>query len=94
MLQDSPRLTLPPVLLYYRMNTAPNTRTPRILSGAPHIAVALPGWVSCTDHLILTGFGSINLDISLSLVLARITGTSALILPYLLRRRFPVGCCW
>ncbi|KAN0125610.1 hypothetical protein V8E52_000817 [Russula decolorans] len=26
------------------MNTAHNTQTPRIFSGAPHIAIALPGW--------------------------------------------------
>lgn len=35
---------MPPVLLYHRMNTAHNTQAPRIFSGAPHIAIALPGW--------------------------------------------------
>ena len=39
------------------MNTAPSSstpsRTPRIFSGAPNIVIALPGWVSSTDHLIL-----------------------------------------
>ena len=58
MVQDAaryPKARLPPSMLYNRMNTAPNTRTPRILSGAPHIAVSLPGWVSRIDRLILAG---------------------------------------
>jgi hypothetical protein len=53
------------VLLYSRMNTAHNTQTPRIFSRPPHIAIALPGWVSSIDYFVLTGFGSINLDSSL-----------------------------
>jgi hypothetical protein len=53
MVQDAARFSearLHP-MLYDRMNTAPNTQTPRIFSGAPHIAIALPGWVSCPDTL-------------------------------------------
>ena len=96
MVQDAaryPKARLPPSVLYNRMNTAPNTQTPRILSGAPHIAVSLPGWVSRIDRLILSGFSLISREFSpFFLDLARITGTSALILPHLVRRRFPVGC--
>jgi hypothetical protein len=47
------------------MNTAPPSSTPRrmtrIFSGAPNIVIALPGWVSSTNNLLLN---SINLVIS------------------------------
>lgn len=52
----------PSPVLYHRMNTAPNTQRPRVLSRAPHVAVSLPGWVSRIDHLISTGLSSLNLE--------------------------------